>query len=99
MLDLPAVYAIIYKALRNLNDERGPDEQIALSPDTKLFGADAVLDSLALVSVIVDVEEGVSSTAGKDVSLTDDQAMSQRVSPFSTVASLGAYIQQRLSDA
>ena len=98
MLTKDAVHTIIFQALANVNDERGPDEQIDISPTTILFGTDTVLDSLSLVSVIVDVEAAVSETSGRDVVLTDDRAMSQDVSPFSDVGSLTAYILLLLSE-
>jgi acyl carrier protein len=98
MLNQEAVQAIVLLALANLNEERGPDEQIQVGLDTPLFGADAVLDSLSLVSVIVDVEAAVSDASGRDVSLTDDRAMSQPVSPFSDVNALTAYISLLLSE-
>ena len=98
MLHIGEIHAIIYQALQNVNDERGPDEQIDIGPDTSLFGTDAVLDSLSLVSVIVDVEAAVSEASGRDVVLTDDRAMSQEVSPFSDVSSLTAYILLLLSE-
>ena len=98
MLNKDAVHAIIFQALKNINDERGPDEQLDIGLDTSLFGANAVLDSLALVSVIVDVEAAVSDASGRDISLTDDRAMSQEVSPFSDVNSLTAYILLLLSE-
>ena len=98
MLNKDAIQAIIFQALNNINDERSPDEQIAIGLDTQLFGVDAVLDSLALVSVIVDVESAVSEQAGNEISLTDDRAMSQAVSPFSDVNTLTAYIEQLLSE-
>ncbi len=99
MLNLEAVQAIILKALENVNEERSSTEQIPISLDTSLFGVNAVLDSLALVSVIVDVESAVSSASGRDVSLTDDRAMSQAVSPFKDVHSLTAYILLLLSES
>jgi acyl carrier protein len=98
MLNKDAIHAIILQALNNINDERGPDEQLTVGLETRLFGADAVLDSLSLVSVIVDVEGGVSEQAGRDISLTDDRAMSQAVSPFTDVNSLTAYIELLLSE-
>ena len=91
------VLDIIYGALRSLNTERADTEQIALAPETKLFGPDASLDSLSLVSVIVDVESGVGDRYGKPVSLTDDEAMSQAVSPFSTVDTLANYIIKQMA--
>lgn len=90
------VVEIVFRALRALNEELDADKQVPLSVDTKLFGPDATLDSLSLVSVIVDVETAVADDLGKAVSLTDDEAMSQEVSPFSTVATLADYIVRQL---
>lgn len=98
MLTQDAIHGIILQALNNINDERGPDEQLVVGLDTRLFGADAVLDSLSLVSVIVDVEGAVSDASGREISLTDDRAMSQPVSPFTDVNALTAYIQLLLSE-
>jgi hypothetical protein len=98
MLTKDAVHTIIFQALTNINEERDSDDQLDISPSTVLFGADAVLDSLSLVSVIVDVEAAVSEASGRDVVLTDDRAMSQEVSPFSDVKSLSGYILLLLSE-
>lgn len=99
MLNKDAVQAIIFQALKNINDERDPGEQLVVDLDTSLFGADAVLDSLSLVSVIVDVEAAISDASRHDVVLTDDRAMSQELSPFSDVSSLTEYILLLLSEA
>jgi acyl carrier protein len=93
-----AVQDIVLKALEALNEERDPDDQLVVGPRTRLFGADAELDSLALVSVIVDVEEAVSQQAGRTVMLTDDRAMSRDVSPFTDVEALTSYVVELLSE-
>ncbi len=49
--------------------------------------------------MIVDVEAAISDASGRDLSLTDDRAMSQPVSPFSDVTALTAYIMLLLSEA
>lgn len=98
MLKKDVIQAIILQALKNINDERGPDEQLKIDLNTRLFGADAVLDSLSLVSVIVDVESAVSEQVGYEISLTDDRAMSQEISPFGDVNSLTAYIEILMSE-
>jgi acyl carrier protein len=92
MLNEDSVLEIILHALRNLNDEMDEDNKFEVSRNTRLFGADATLDSLSLVSVIVDVEGDVSSALGRSISLTDDRAMSRAVSPFTDVGALTAYI-------
>ncbi|NUZ08196.1 acyl carrier protein [Piscinibacter koreensis] len=94
-----SVIEIIYGALRGLNEELPEDQRVPLAEGTLLFGPDASLDSLSLVSVIVDVESGVGDRFGKAVSLTDDEAMSQSVSPFSSVSTLADYIVQLLERA
>jgi len=93
------VLEIIFRALNNLNDEMGPDDKFDVTPTTKLFGADATLDSLALVSVIVDVEGDVSSALDRSISLTDDRAMSQKISPFDDVQTLLNYIMELVNEA
>lgn len=81
---------IILTALENLNDEL--DDRIDVTPQTRLFGADAVIDSLSLVSIIVDVESEASDALGFPVSLTDDRAIDQEVSPFTSPETLADYI-------
>ncbi|MBC9030952.1 hypothetical protein IAG41_00960 [Sphingomonas sp. JC676] len=81
---------IVLDALQRLNEEL--DDPVEVSPHTRLFGADAVIDSLSLVSVIVDVEAEASDLLGVPVSLTDDRAINQPVSPFTDPETLAAYI-------
>ncbi len=57
-----------------------------------LFGSEALLDSLGLVTLIIDVEERLAAEHGLDVQLATDQAMSQRNSPFLNVGTLTDYI-------
>jgi acyl carrier protein len=59
-----------------------------------LFGFDARLDSLDLVSVITDVEEALSDHLDYFLSLTDDAALSREVSPFDTIGTLLDYCQE-----
>lgn len=92
MLTKENVLEIIFRALQNLNEELDESENFVVSDDLPLFGSDATLDSLALVSVIVDVEGDVSAALGRSISLTDDRAMSQVISPFDNVQTLLNYI-------
>jgi len=86
------VLAIVYGAMESLNEEFDDDQKIALEPNTKLFGADATIDSLSLVSVIVDVESAASDALGFQVMLTDDRAINEAVSPFTDPDALSDYI-------
>lgn len=92
MLTEENVLGIIFRALQNLNEELDDGEKFVVDSNLSLFGPDATLDSLALVSVIVDVEGDVSASLGRSISLTDDRAMTQEISPFDNVQTLLNYI-------
>ena len=96
MLNSDEIEAVIYRAIAALNAEREPDDQIPASPDTALFGVDAVLDSLSFVSLITDVETSLNVDHGLDVSLADDRALSRPRSPYDSVATLRDYILELL---
>ena len=93
------ILEIILRALHAVNHELGDDKKFDVGPQTRLFGRDATLDSLSLVSVIVDVETEVGAALGRSISLTDDRAMSQQVSPFGSVQTLLAYIMTLVREA
>ena len=92
MITSETVESVIFKALHTLNAERGPDEQIPVTPTTPLFGADSMVDSLGLVSLIVDVETTLNTDHGLEVSLADDRAMSRPKSPYTSVATLKEFV-------
>lgn len=83
---------IILEVLEELNEELEDENLKNPSKDTKLYGASGALDSLALVSLITDLEERISDEFNQDIILADEKAMSQRTSPFRNVESLTNYI-------
>ena len=93
-----AVLQIVLEALENLNQELDAGQRVELGPATPLFGPDARLDSLSLVSVIVDVETALTLKWGAPVSLTDDRAMSREISPFDDVTTLTDYVMELLAE-
>ena len=66
--------------------------------DTLLFGPDGLLDSIALVSFVLDVEMAIQDEFGIGVTLADDRAMSQKRSPFRRVADLVDYAKMLLDE-
>jgi acyl carrier protein len=82
---------VIFKALSTLNEELPEERRLALSASTVLFGVSAEVDSLSLVSLVVDIEAGLAERFGKDIALTDERAMSEAVLPFTSVGTLRDY--------
>jgi acyl carrier protein len=77
-----------------------PPEQLPeeVNENTRLFGGGSPLDSVALVSLVVEVEQQVNDRCGSSITIADDRAMSQKRSPFRSVGSLGDYVLTLLSE-
>jgi len=89
---------IIYPAMNELKAGTPELEALPLSPETALWGSGSTLDSLSLVTLIVSIEELLSDKLGVSIVLANERALSRRASPFRTVATLEAYIQELLDE-
>ena len=86
------ITAIIINQVEQLNDTFPDTQKISVNEKTILFGNGSSIDSLSLVSIIVDLEMLFSDEHGFDISLTDDRAMTREISPFDSITSLVDYI-------
>jgi acyl carrier protein len=83
---------IVHASLREVFAQGGTEPAGEVTEETVLVGNDAVIDSLGVVSLIVEVEQRLESTHGISVVLANDKAMSQRNSPFRTVGVLTDHV-------
>ncbi len=86
-LDPAAIEQLIAKGLTAVAPQSDPP-----TAATVLFGPGAKLDSMGLVTLVVDVEQQLQQTFNLTITLADDRAMSQRSSPFRTIGTLRDYI-------
>lgn len=86
------VLEVIYESVAELNETLPADGQLACKPETALFGPGSTIDSIALVGLILDLEQRLAKRLGLTVRLTDERAMSQTKSPYRTVRSLLDFI-------
>ena len=77
------------------------DEPIDLSraEESALYGDDGTIDSLTLVSIIVDIEQQIRHRFGVEVHLADTTDLPQSATPFSTLGTLSEYVMGRLAAA
>ena len=75
---------------RTVRQVRGAPANIDES--TCLFGANGFLDSLRLVSVVIEIEEQVNDSYQLALSLADNPAVSRERSPFRSVGAFADYI-------
>ena len=81
--------------ISSLHDVLSQMDKLPADPvgeSTRLIGSEAVLDSLGLVTLVIDLEQRLEEQHGMSLVLADDRAMSQGNSPFRTVQALTDYI-------
>jgi acyl carrier protein len=98
MNDSENIFAAIYRAGDWINGELPPDRQLSKTPETRLLGAQSVLDSMHLVSLIIAIEREVEDTFGVSLTLADERALSMKASPFRSIQALANYIGILLAD-
>ncbi|HZH96420.1 MAG TPA: hypothetical protein VEY06_11065 [Flavisolibacter sp.] len=87
-----SITSTIIKTLNEVVDTLPADQKFLPDENTKLFGSASPIDSLTLVSFIVELESVFSLEHDLDIVLTDDRAMTREKSPFDSVNDLSDYI-------
>lgn len=89
---------LVIESLRDILDQSGRSTPDHIDENTLLFGKGALLDSLALVTMVVDLEQRLEETFSITLTLADDRAMSQRNSPFRSIGALVDYLMQLIDE-
>lgn len=92
------ISSLVLLAVERVNLARRPEARVEISPSAPLFGGGSPLDSLGLVSLLIDIEEALQDR-GIPVMLSDAKAMSQSNSPFRSIPALVEYIQAQSRQA
>ena len=79
-------------------DEINESVDLSERENIKLFGGDGLLDSIGLVTFVVEVEERLEDEFNVSVVLADEKAMSRRTSPFARISYLADYILEVLNE-
>jgi acyl carrier protein len=69
-----------------------PESILVVDEGTRIFGRDGNLDSMQIVTLLMEVEQRVNERYGTTITIADDRAMSQERSPFRTIGSLADYV-------
>jgi acyl carrier protein len=86
------ILRLVINTVVSMVDTFPDSDKFLVKEDTILFGDKSCIDSLSLVSVIVDLEVLLSDEFGIEITLTDDRAMTREISPFNNVTNLSDYI-------
>ena len=96
MPDHKDIQKLVIEVLTELLQDFDFEAPALIGAETILYGTEGLLDSMALVNLIADLEERVHHEYQKTIVLVDEKAMSSRNSPFSSVQSLTQAIIERL---
>ncbi len=94
-MDKIQIEEIIISCLKEYLESQ--DIECNVDNNTSLIGQGAVIDSIGLVNVILDVESKMSDE-DFDISITSEKAMSRKNSPFRTVDTLTEYVLENIGD-
>ena len=91
-MDKQDIVALVLEATQELVSTMPEPPAVSLSEDTMLFGDEGFLDSMYLVTLVIDVEQKLQEQLELNLTLADQRAMSQEHSPFQTVGTLADYV-------
>ena len=91
--------SIVENIIREVSSSKYTDnEEIVFNESSVIYGDNSPLDSLALVSLIVAVEQNIEEKYDISITLADERAMSLENSPFRSVRSLADYVETILKE-
>tara|TARA_B110000858_G_scaffold60059_1_gene69934 strand:- start:2087 stop:2371 length:285 start_codon:yes stop_codon:yes gene_type:complete len=85
---------IVIDGLKEIDQKKYSGE---LGLNTAIFGNKGALDSLGLVTLLVNIEQKIESHYNTSITIADEKAMSLSNSPFKTIGSLIDYINRELN--
>ena len=91
MSKLSQITDLLLECVNSAVADLAQDDQFEANSETLLLAEGSPIDSLQLVSIIVDFEEAISTKLDVVVCLTTDEAMMQAESPFYSVKTLAEY--------
>jgi acyl carrier protein len=86
------VQKVVFDTIDQMNQEE-VENPLEKSTEVVLLGKSGKLDSLGLVRLIVATEQNLETEFGIQLTIADERALSQSVSPFKTLGTLINYIQ------
>ncbi len=88
---------VILAELKVICEENGIDSG-DVDGDTMLFGGSALIDSLALVGLIIKVEEYVFENTGQEIQVIDEEAIiTDNTTPFQNAVTLAELVLEKLN--
>ena len=92
------ILELVLQVSRKVMEDVPPEQRRTFTPSSQLVGGDSPLDSLALVGLVIELQDLLQSKFGVALALADERALAQAVNPFSTVDALAEYARRLLEE-
>ena len=89
---------IIKEAVEELNEQKEPANQLNYSPETRLIGKHAEIDSMEFVTLISIIEELISDEFDRSIRSVSDKAFSRERSPFYSIGTLTDFVAELMEE-
>ena len=86
------VTKVVYKAVDEINQLLPQDKKVKKSLETVLLGKSAALDSLGLVNLIVEIEQGIQENFNSSINLADQRSFAGQKTPLQNINALIEYL-------
>lgn len=91
-MNASAILSAIYETVQIFNQQVSPEQRVEAAEATVLVGPDGALDSLAIINLLVMLEDTLSQRLGRRILLLDEDLIAQENGPLKDIGSLAAYI-------
>jgi len=86
---------IVIDAIKSINEDLGSEKLANPTMDTELFSE---LDSMAVLDLILEIEEAIEREFGSYIQIANDKIMDIDSTPFKSVKSAIEYIESKVNN-
>ena len=83
---------LIFAAIKEVNMQQPPEYQLKLNEDEFLISDKSCIDSLGLITLLINIEEKISNKFKINLNLLDEKLISEESTPFETLSSLASWL-------
>lgn len=91
------IQKIVFNTTKEFFENSDYELTTSIDNNFRLIGDSSPLDSMGLVSLIVDIEESINENFDVELVLASEKAMSKRTSPFINLETLIIFIVEELN--
>lgn len=97
-MNINGLETYLLKILNQYINDNEIDLEDEVNHKSRLIGSESILDSIGLVTFIVEVEQAFLEDHSISIELASEKAMSRTTSPFISIKTLAKFISEELLD-